>query len=339
MEGLKNILYVLKLENDKYYVGKTNNLDRRISEHQNGKGSFWTKTHKFVSVIEVQYEMNSFHEDMLVKLYMKKFGISNVRGGTYSTLILTADQIKFLDTEITHSKNLCFHCKKDDHYIKNCPLLIKNECKVCLKYYPYQVCDKCQGDNFAKSIHLQFAGLNIQNLSPTIKETFNLLIQGKTVYDIVNIRHLTVRTIHNHISDCKFALQNQHNNNTLLTENKKLMINPPGKKIIEDENEEKLKDEQIRKELKDEELKQKLKEEQIRKELKDEELKQKIKKEDEELKQKIKKEDEELKQKIKKEDEKIKDEEKKKLYCDCINATMGFPHKRSNCFLNKIGFK
>ena len=56
--------------------------------------------------------MNLFHEDMLVKLYMKKFGISNVRGGTYSTLILTADQIKFLDTEITHSKNLCFHCKK-----------------------------------------------------------------------------------------------------------------------------------------------------------------------------------------------------------------------------------
>lgn len=30
-------VYVLKLKNGKYYVGSTNNLQRRIQEHHNGK--------------------------------------------------------------------------------------------------------------------------------------------------------------------------------------------------------------------------------------------------------------------------------------------------------------
>lgn len=36
-------IYVLKLENDKYYVGKTNNPDLRITNHFDANGSQWTK--------------------------------------------------------------------------------------------------------------------------------------------------------------------------------------------------------------------------------------------------------------------------------------------------------
>ena len=39
-------LYVLKLENDKYYVGKTRDLESRITAHKKGNGAAWTKQHR-----------------------------------------------------------------------------------------------------------------------------------------------------------------------------------------------------------------------------------------------------------------------------------------------------
>lgn len=37
------IIYTLQLEKNKYYVGKTTNLEKRLKEHFNGFGSEWTK--------------------------------------------------------------------------------------------------------------------------------------------------------------------------------------------------------------------------------------------------------------------------------------------------------
>ena len=36
-------IYILKLENNKYYVGKTDNLEQRKQQHLNGSASSWTK--------------------------------------------------------------------------------------------------------------------------------------------------------------------------------------------------------------------------------------------------------------------------------------------------------
>lgn len=36
-------MYILECEDKKYYTGSTKNLDRRIEEHQSGKGSNFTK--------------------------------------------------------------------------------------------------------------------------------------------------------------------------------------------------------------------------------------------------------------------------------------------------------
>ena len=36
---MKGYMYILKCSNGEYYIGSTNNLDRRIEEHQNGMGS------------------------------------------------------------------------------------------------------------------------------------------------------------------------------------------------------------------------------------------------------------------------------------------------------------
>ena len=39
-------IYVLLLEENKYYIGKSNNIDNRLESHFNGNGSAWTKKYK-----------------------------------------------------------------------------------------------------------------------------------------------------------------------------------------------------------------------------------------------------------------------------------------------------
>jgi predicted GIY-YIG superfamily endonuclease len=51
---MKGYMYILKCSDDSYYVGSTNNLERRIKEHQAGEGANYTK--KRLPVELVYYE-------------------------------------------------------------------------------------------------------------------------------------------------------------------------------------------------------------------------------------------------------------------------------------------
>lgn len=120
----KLTLYVLKLEHDKYYVGTTKKpITDRYGEHCRGQGSTWTKYHKPVEVIEIKNNVDSFDEDKYTKMYMKKYGLDNVRGGTYCHLVLSDDQVKVLNLELCTANNTCFKCGKSGHFA--------NACKTC----------------------------------------------------------------------------------------------------------------------------------------------------------------------------------------------------------------
>lgn len=46
-------IYILKLNDNKYYIGKTNRIViDRYQEHLEGIGSFWTKKYKPLSIIK-----------------------------------------------------------------------------------------------------------------------------------------------------------------------------------------------------------------------------------------------------------------------------------------------
>ena len=47
---MEETLYVLLCEQDKYYVGTTTNLDRRLEEHKAGWASAWTQKYPVVKV-------------------------------------------------------------------------------------------------------------------------------------------------------------------------------------------------------------------------------------------------------------------------------------------------
>lgn len=51
---------------------------------------------------------------------MDKYGINNVRGGSYSRLELTQEEINVLQKELWGANDLCFLCGQQ-HFIKDCP--------------------------------------------------------------------------------------------------------------------------------------------------------------------------------------------------------------------------
>src|ERR1700722_16710055 len=109
----KITIYVLKLEQEKYYVGKTRKtVQERYVEHISGKGSEWTRLYKPIKILEEIQDCDKFDEDKYVKKFMSKYGIENVRGGSYTTIMLTHEQKELLEKEITAADDRCFNCKE-----------------------------------------------------------------------------------------------------------------------------------------------------------------------------------------------------------------------------------
>jgi hypothetical protein len=114
-------LYVLKLVNQKFYVGKTcQSVYNRFIQHKNGDGAIWTKIYKPLEILEQFKTNNKFDEDLYTKKYMDKYGIENVRGGSYTKKNLEDWEIKALNKELKSSNNLCFKCGKRGHFVNQC---------------------------------------------------------------------------------------------------------------------------------------------------------------------------------------------------------------------------
>jgi predicted GIY-YIG superfamily endonuclease len=115
-------VYSIKLNNNKYYIGKTyrTDIEQRFQEHVNNCGSEWTKKYSPIELIEFYKTENEFEEDVLTKKYMLKYGIDNVRGGSYTKIILEEWQIKSLEQELRSVQNTCFNCGECGHFVQNC---------------------------------------------------------------------------------------------------------------------------------------------------------------------------------------------------------------------------
>ena len=115
-----NKLYVLRLRENKWYVGKTNDVQKRYQEHQNGNGSQWTSIYKPMALEKVRKIESPFDEDKMVKEYMGRYGIDNVRGGSYCQEHLPQNTISHLQREIAGANDACLTCGRQGHFANQC---------------------------------------------------------------------------------------------------------------------------------------------------------------------------------------------------------------------------
>jgi predicted GIY-YIG superfamily endonuclease len=137
----QNTLYVLQLEDDKWYVGKTDDITKRFEQHSSGKGSAWTKLYKPVKVSETRPITSIHDETNVTKDLMKKYGIDNVRGGAYCQVDLPDGIEETIRHELRSGSDKCYKCGRAGHFANRCPNGIEGDteiiiCGDCDKQFP-----------------------------------------------------------------------------------------------------------------------------------------------------------------------------------------------------------
>ena len=119
-------IYILKLKNNKYYVGKSENIQSRINDHitLNSNSANFIKHNNMLFAEEPITEKNEnlfFWELSETIERMIKHGFNNVRGWEFSSINnLTHDECLFIKKLIIGLHDRCRNCGNCGHFSKNC---------------------------------------------------------------------------------------------------------------------------------------------------------------------------------------------------------------------------
>ena len=81
---MKGYMYILECANGNYYTGSTNNLERRLAEHQDGRGANFTRKHlpvKLVYFEEFHRIDLAFYREKQVQGWSRKKKEALISGG------------------------------------------------------------------------------------------------------------------------------------------------------------------------------------------------------------------------------------------------------------------
>ena len=132
-------IYILKLKGSKYYVGKTSNIEKRMRQHARGSGSSWTRKYPFEKLLRVFHNCDSYDEDKYTLKLIEKFGVDNVRGGSYISINLSQEEIESITRRIRMATDRCLKCGSPDHFVYRCTMR-KVECEICFESHVTEEC-------------------------------------------------------------------------------------------------------------------------------------------------------------------------------------------------------
>jgi len=150
-------IYILRLQGGHYYVGKSDNVEKRYEQHVNGYGSAWTRKHKPISLVKTIRSSSMFDEDKYTKEYMTKYGIDKVRGGAYVSVSLDDEQYKHLERELFAAQDKCVNCGDKGHFVKDCPYTDDEDEEededIETDEWACEYCDRTFATKFGASVH------------------------------------------------------------------------------------------------------------------------------------------------------------------------------------------
>jgi hypothetical protein len=119
-------VYVLSLQENKYYIGKIDNIDKIQKIHftytptniYTPKSSLWTGIYRPLTVEKI-YE-NTDDDTKITLEYMDKIGIDNVRGGVFSEIYLSKEKKNFIN-QLLNKSSRCYFCGSAFHLLEKCP--------------------------------------------------------------------------------------------------------------------------------------------------------------------------------------------------------------------------
>jgi|LakMenE18May11ns_1017448.scaffolds.fasta_scaffold9954712_5 hypothetical protein len=117
----KSTIYILELENNKYYIGRSNCSKKRILQHFNNNGSEWTKLYKPIRILS-QFKGDSWDEEKHTLITMNTYGVNNVRGGSYCKIHLTESEKEKAMQTILSVMDKCYKCGEPGHFANECSI-------------------------------------------------------------------------------------------------------------------------------------------------------------------------------------------------------------------------
>lgn len=85
---VKSGVFILELENNKYFIGFSDSIEAEIEKHFTGNGNKWTILHTPVEVIDKIKAKSVEHQRVHTLIYMEKYGWKNVRGYRWTDIHL-----------------------------------------------------------------------------------------------------------------------------------------------------------------------------------------------------------------------------------------------------------
>jgi hypothetical protein len=113
-------IFVLKLKNNKYFVGTTKEENFKLEEHFKPTDFEWTQKYAPICIQEIIKSSDFSDINKYVFEYMAEYGIINVRGGDYSHIKINEFGKSKIHKMLNHDQKNCYICGNKNHTSNNC---------------------------------------------------------------------------------------------------------------------------------------------------------------------------------------------------------------------------